>query len=430
MDIAHLENLSPYTWAFTQFFGGLGIVAVLSGNPLTILLAWSVIDFTECIAFIRIMPSSRERENVVISLSVRIMGIVLVISSVIIAQGKGIPLSFDAIPNQVSALLILAAAFRLGVLPPNQINLEEPNIFRNTETSIRFISSIAGIVLGVRAANSGVISDWFQYIIVFLTAAVILNAIFWLQAKNDIKGLSYWIIGYGSFSLVAAAQGLQSASLSWALAMVFSGALLFNISQKNRWFIMLVYLGCIGFSTLPWTPTWEGSVQIFSLPWYYRIIFLIIQALMVLGYIRIAMQSAVKEQSIEKWALLIYSIGLIILPITHYGLFYSMRISGIDYVSFQTAGWWSGVISTGLATILLIRYRDKFILTQTNVSRIKTVFLWISHFLWWGYRSLGRILYIMTRMLEGDGSVLWAILILILLTVTISIWGNGDIIEL
>ena len=96
-DIAHLENLSPYYWAFIQFFGGLGIIAVLSGNPLTILIAWSVIDITECIALLRSVAKSRDRENVVISLSVRITGIVLVISAMIIAQGMGNPLSFNEI---------------------------------------------------------------------------------------------------------------------------------------------------------------------------------------------------------------------------------------------------------------------------------------------------------------------------------------------
>ena len=99
-------------------------------------------------------------------------------------------------------------------------------------------------------------------------------------------------------------------------------------------------------------------------------------------------------------------------------------------ISFQTSGWWSGVIPTGMAAILVIRYRDKEILPRTYVSRIKAVLLWISRFLWWGYRYLGRILYFVTRILEGEGSVLWAILILLLFIVTISIWGNGEIIEL
>jgi hypothetical protein len=429
MDIAYKENLSPFSWAFIQLFGGLGIVAVLSGNLLTILIAWTMIDIAKCIALLRIAPSSRDRENVVISLSFGIMGIVLVISAMIIAQGIGIRLSFDNIPNQVSVLLILAAGLRLGFLPLNQLYLKEPNKFRNVETTIRIVSSVAGIILGVRAANSGITGDWFLIIIVLSTAIVTLNAIFWIQAENDIKGLSYLIIGYGSFSLTAAAQGFQSASLAWALSMMFSGALLFKISHNNRWMIILVFLGGIGLSALPLTPTWGGSVQIYSLPWFFRIIFLIIQALMIVGYIRITIQSLNIEQGIEKWTLFVYLIGLIILLVTYYGLFYSMWISGLHYISFQSSGWWGGVISTGMATILIVKYRDKLIFPRAYVLRIKAIFLWISRFLWWGYRYLGRILYFVTRILEGDGSVLWAILILLLFIITISIWGNGEILE-
>jgi hypothetical protein len=430
VDIAHLENLSPYSWAFIQFLGGLGIMAVLSGNPLTILFAWSVIDITECIALLRNVPSSRDREKVVISLSVRITGIVLVISSVIIAQGMEIPLSFDEVPNQVSVILILAAGLRLVALPFNQLHLKDQNKFRNAEITIRFISSVAGIVIGVRAAESGITGDWFLIIIVLLTAVVTLNALFWINAKNEIQGISYWIFGYGSFSLAAAAQGIQSASLAWALAMVFSGALFFKIIHRNRGINLLVYLGGIGISALPLIPTWEGSVQIYSLPWFSRIIFLFIQALMIVGYIRITTQSTHKDHGIEKWALVIYSIGLTILPMMHYGVFYFMWISGLNYISFQSAGWWSGIISTGISIILIIRYRGKFVLLHNYVSRINTILLWISRFLWWGYRLLGRILFFVTRIFEGDGSLLWAILILILLTVTIRIWGSGDIFEL
>jgi hypothetical protein len=53
-----------------------------------------------------------------------------------------------------------------------------------------------------------------------------------------------------------------------------------------------------------------------------------------------------------------------------------------------------------------------------NVFRLD----WLYRFIWFVYETLGKILTIFSAILEGDGGVLWALLLLVLL---VSLIGRG-----
>ena len=430
-DIVKVNELNPQTWPVILALGGVGLVSVIAGNPLTLLFSWVVIDITESIVLFLRTSGSDERERVVIAFSVRIAGIIMLISAMIRAEGLGKTLSFEDIPVEVSGYLLLAAGFRLGVLPPNQPHLKEPQMRRGLGTIIRFVPVAASVILIVRGARAGINGTWWlSFFLIFSAISAILSSIAWFRAENEIQGRPYWILGMSSFALASGAIGLPVASSVWGLGMVLIGAVLFLYSQHHRLFLIILALSAVGLTTLPLTPSWEGSVLFIELPWIFRIVFYVAFGIFIFGYYRFSKRyNGNNNTEIERWMWLVYPAGLALLPITFYALVYIRWFLGFQEITFQDQGWWMGVVGIIFAVTFLVLSKKSitFPIIKLGIGR---VFEWVYDVFWWGYRAFGRLLYIITQILEGDGSILWAMLILILLIVTLIQWGGGDRLEL
>lgn len=431
-DIAHVRELNPETWVSSQVLGAVGLIAVLAGNPVTLLLSWAVIDIAEIIVLLMQVKGSLARERVVVAFSVRVAGMLILILAMLHASGLGVELTFASIPAEIAGYLFLAGGLRLGVFPPHQPFLREPLLRRGLGTLIRFVPVSASLVLLVRAAHVNLIGIWEAVFMLLAAFLAISSAIIWLRANNELEGRPYWILGLGAFALAAAIKGLPVASAAWGLALLFSGALLFLFSVNHRWLMIFPVLGAVGFSALPLTPAWEGSAFFFELSWGYRIVFFVALALLFVGYLRHARRSIPIDEGFERWMWIVYPLGLTVLSLTHYGLIYIKWRMDFQEISFQTPGWWSGLIPLGLAAILLVLSRRRSLTAPRFLNHFGELFNlnWLYRFLWGIYRGFGRALYIFTQLLEGEGGILWTVLILIMLIVTINLWGSGVGLEL
>ncbi|MBU0511428.1 MAG: hypothetical protein KJ638_06980, partial [Chloroflexi bacterium] len=82
----------------------------------------------------------------------------------------------------------------------------------------------------------------------------------------------------------------------------------------------------------------------------------------------------------------------------------------------------------GLAAALMALFRRNLVPSTKMTSVLWDVFslTWLYRLFWWLYRSLSTVVANIALILDGEGGVLWAVLILILL-VTIIIqqgWGG------
>jgi hypothetical protein len=430
-DVSGVRELDPQTWASSQALAGVGLVAVVAGNPLTLLMTWAVLDIAESVVLLLQVKGSQERERVVVAFSVRVGGMFMLLSAMLRASALGEMLTFQNIPAEVSGYILLAAGLRLGVLPPHQPFLQEPLMRRGLGTLLRFVPVAASVVLLVRAASAEVTGIWSTVFLLLAAFTTFSSALVWLRAKDELQGRQYWVLSLGAFALASAVKGLPAASAAWGLAMLFSGALLFLFSTRLRRLLIIPILGMIGFSALPFTPTWEGSAFFFALPWGYRIVFWAALAILLLGYLRHARRAEPPEPGFERWMWIVYPLGLGVLLFAHFGLTYINWGRGMREISLQTPGWWSGLIPLGLAALFLVWSHREPWSVPVFLSRIGEAFTlnWMYRFFWWLYRSIGRVLSIFTKLLEGDGGILWALLILLMLIVTVNLWGAGDTLE-
>jgi hypothetical protein len=124
-------------------------------------------------------------------------------------------------------------------------------------------------------------------------------------------------MGVASLSIAAALQAQTGASLAWGLALLLCGAQLFLFSIRSRLLLALPILSLLGFTTLPFTPTWQ-TVRMFSTSFHPLLLpFPLIHALLMAGYLQRMLTPGVELERSERWILAIYPWGLALLVIVH-----------------------------------------------------------------------------------------------------------------
>jgi hypothetical protein len=425
-DAARAAEADWSAWAGTLALAALGIFAVLAGNPLTLLLGWMAIDLAELLILLSQVSKSEMRERAVIAFSARIFGSLLLISAFVVAAAGDETLAFESVPVRASLFLVLAAGLRLGVLPLHVPFFQELPIRRGLGTMSRLVPGAAGLILLVRTAGGLAAPLEFSILIPLLVLAALAGlygGLAWFLADDELDGRPAWILAIASLCLAATIMQKPQASLAWALSGLFSGGLLFLTSIRNRRLAWLSLLGLISISALPYTPSWNG-VFLFLDPFQPLLsLFLITHALLLAGYARHALQPGPSLLGVERWIWLIYPLGLLLLPLTHFLIGWWILDSPSG---FPVLVWILGFVALGLAALLIfIGY--KFWDYTSSIHDLLREFLslnWFYRFLWFTYRYLRRFSAFITSIFEGEGGILWAFLILILLLSVIAS-GNG-----
>jgi hypothetical protein len=211
--------------------------------------------------------------------------------------------------------------------------------------------------------------------------------------------------------------------------------LILSFSLRHRNFIPLIVLGVFNLSTLPFSPTWQGTVIYQSISsvignrvlfLLFSISFLFIQALLLSGYIRHFLAGVFpakeeKSQHIERWVWVLYPLGLILIVAAHLiiGWFLLPDLNGLPLVA-----WIIGPVTLLIAAIILFiswRLPQPFHIPQklTKTSFWNTLFSfeWLYNFIWNAYRTVSRLFGVISTILEGDGGILWALVLFALIFV-------------
>jgi hypothetical protein len=417
VDVLDYDEIDPHAWASGLAITGLGVVAILAENPLTLLLAWSAMDISETLMLLQRVPNRDFRERVVIAFSVRVAGILLVLSATLRARFLGTYLTFEQIPVSVRWYLLLAAGLRLGVFPPHQSFFREVPLRRGLGTIVRLVPVASSLVLLARVANVGPMQQAVFPLLLGAALAGLYGALSWASAESELDGRPNWILAMSAFSFVAAVNGLPQVSVSWGMALIVSGGMLFLLSLPGRQSIILGLIGLVSVSMLPYTPHWQGVRVYVRLHPGFVVTFILIQIVLLFGYLRHLLSKISSASQVENWMLILYPVGLIVLPISHWGV----NLLGGGIVSPEplplASHWWAGIVVLLVVAVSIVaRWRQVTLPPQIVATLGQGLSLqWLYLPLWWGYRTVGKLFEALSSILEGEGGVLWAILLLSLL---------------
>ena len=110
-------NVSPYAWVGVLSLVGVGMLAVLSANLLTLILAWTLIDLIELVI---LQANSSVRPlgiQTVISFGIRVTGTVLAMVAALISRSQNLAPTFAELPPVNALLLLLEGDLRVSLWP-------------------------------------------------------------------------------------------------------------------------------------------------------------------------------------------------------------------------------------------------------------------------------------------------------------------------
>jgi hypothetical protein len=413
----------PTAWAGTLLVTFLGILAVAADNPLTLILAWTAIDLVELIVMLRSTDGGQHVRGVVGGFAARAAGSGLVLWAVLIGQANGTQFTFQDPSYKVGILLLFAMGLRLGSRV-QELPLPEDNVaLRKFGIHLQLVSAAATLSLLGKISTVAPNSTLSIIIIILVAITACYSAWRWMRSSDGAHGRSFWVLAMASLSLAGSLIGNPTGSVGWGVMLVFAGGLLFFYSARQKSTIWLPFLGLLGFSTLPFTVSataWQAGN---SIPWYIAALFIPAQTFLMAGFIHHALQHGEEYLEYqERWVKVLYPIGLFLLA----ALTILLGLWGWDG-AFQMGRWWSAAISFILAigfALLPPRYFLRIPSSgRTNRWRQLIRFEWFSWIFAMTYAFFDQVANIITSSLEGDGGVLWSLLLMVLVLSVLSARG-------
>jgi hypothetical protein len=422
-DAARASDADSAAWSSSLALSGLGIFAVLAGNPLTLLFLWTAIDITQLVIMIWRLKPGQGLDRAMVSFSARAAGIFLFVLSIIYTPQTGVRFGFQTLSSISSFLLILAAGLRLGVLPLSGPDQSEFKLPRGLGTISQLIPAAASLVLVVRIADISASTYFIPLLLLFSWAAGVYGGYLWTVSQDELEGRSYWVIAVGSLAFASALRGMAEASLAWSIVGLLTGGLIFLMSARQKYSIAFLILGLLTLSGLPFTPTSSGML-LYSTPFNPMLfLFVLPHALMLVGYLKQATRERELLPGVERWVRIIYPWGLSLL------LLVQVVISwwGVRPI-LNEIGLLVAMITFILAALIYWAYLRGYRVPHIIENILEPVLSlrWLRRIIQSMYTITGRLLNGINSVLEGEGGVLWAILLLILLIAYFSQVGIGE----
>jgi hypothetical protein len=437
-DTARLQGItSVWEWAGSLALTGTGLLAVMAGTPFTLAITWMVVDLIDLV-FVLSGSSSRSMTiQSVFSFAARAGGTFFILLGAIAARSQGLALTLTNIPPSTGTYLFIGAGLRLGVFPIHPPYVSVPSLRRGFGTLLRLVSPASSLMLLSHLPQNPV-STALTPVFTFLTVVVVVYAaLMWFQAGDELNGRPFWLLALAGLAMLCVLRGQPSASITWGITLLLSGALIFLFSARAPGLVFIPLLAGINLLGLPFSPSaggWPGLVRPFTPSSFFAILAVFLLAY---GYFRYAVLPGERLSSLERWAKPVYPLGLLFLIATHWVI----GIWGLPG-SITPGIWWAGLIPLALSAVAIAwaRRADNreapegqsnpvglLQVASTLVWKPLSSFFfmgWFYRLLGWLFMFLGRLVNFLSLVLEGDGGVLWAFLFLALLISLISAGGK------
>lgn len=416
------------TWTGSMVLTAVGLLSIFSQTLLAVIITWTIIDFVEVGILIRVLNHPKVHFAGIIEFATRIIGTILVVSALVISNFHTEITGIAHYSQAVYILFILGSILRLGILPlhvPLTANLP---IRRSLGTILRFVAPISVLSFLVQVQPQLQYSAINRIILPFALITAFFGSIKWALAKNELSGRPYWMLAFSGLVIVCALRGQADGIIALSVILVICGGFIFLNSYSTKLLKTISVIGMVGMIGFPFTPTaliWTSLMN--SAHPLANILFIIIICLLIFGFLKHLFRPKNLNSPKELWMKLSYSFGSWFLILTPW----VTLVWSFELIRNSTE-WISPIIALALSGILFFLPKSrpgKKILGKPVILRIiapLTVlgrligkffqFEWL-FFLGRMVNSLiARPLTFLVDILEGDGGLLWAFLLLALIS--------------
>jgi hypothetical protein len=374
------------------------------------------------------LDSEKMRRRTVLVFFIHLLGIVcLLYAGVVSVRDNSSLLLQQASPSAI-VFVVLAAGIRLGALPVDS-KLQIDTAGRRSFGTLRSLASMALVVvllIRVSAAleNVQIPENLWLGLFSLLGLIALLFSFTWVFTRDELEGRQAWIVSLGLIVTATMLRADVNSGISWGLAAIFSGGLIFLASIRDKISLWITIIGLTGICLLPFTPAWGGA-NLFAAPYNLPLILYFISAVfLILGYAKHAVQVMPEPSGLERWIRVVYPLGLLLLPLSQFGLGWLYKPQ-IGQVSLEA--WIIGPALIFLSAIAFLMWRRSRIIPSKLVSAVYQLINlnWLRLIVIWVFDQLARLLNFGSRILEGEGGFLWVLLVIVLLFAVLLISFGG-----
>jgi hypothetical protein len=256
-----------------------------------------------------------------------------------------------------------------------------------------------------------------------------------LTAPNELDGRPFWFIALAALGIACALNGMAQSSIAWGVALILVGSVIFLFSARRQRSLFFAIAGMMGLIGLPYFPTASGWQGIFGGRFSLAgIAFFLSIVLLAWGYLCHFLRQREELYRMERWVHTVYPAGLAALLIAQF------VVGVLGWPGSFTVGIWP--VSVGVAVAVVIglvsawHFRN-MLARGAHAFRWVQILLdglgkglgaffrlnWLYGTLLWLYRLVQRAVQMITVIFEGEGGVLWTLVVLALL---VSLLWSGN----
>ncbi|MCJ7717874.1 MAG: hypothetical protein MUO54_15335 [Anaerolineales bacterium] len=415
------QRFSPPQIAWISTLGGICFLAVLSDNIYTFLVFWTLIEIF-WITYTVINQAVMEKDiRLILPIIVRLGGPLTLIYAAVIGLEEGINAAFSGFGSSSGPILVLAGVYSLIIsfFGRESITLAEERF--DLERILRLLPAALSFMLITRGAaimEPIMVQPGLKIIIAVLTLVYGLLSIISTSRKRSRMIWSYGLIGLTAASALFFSSAL---SLSWGLIFMLPGILMFQSYPSKTQLNAALIAASIGMLPIPFLPAWNGS-GLFTrdLP---GILFAISAGILIGGTYSNNISREGEEKFQSDPVPLLPILSPIILLLTQFVVAFESNLldSSMEFLSIPITVW----IPVFLIVLLyVLGERIPGVNTDRVDERIQRARKKISSFASGAAKFINQAIILITRLFEGEGGLIWALLIGFLLLTLITLSGG------
>lgn len=407
--------VSWVTWAPGLTITSAGLLAALSGDLLTFLFTWTLLDLLVIALQISGLPRTEERQRVLQQASLLFIGTFVLFAGWIFSfYGQGL----------AAILGFVSVSLRLGLWTPRPVWISPAAVRKDLASAIMLVPLAASLALLARLDAIAEPGRTTFLLLALLPAAYAAGL---LLLKADEAQAHLWVVGQASLAAAAALGGQGQAALAFSLLLLLGQGFLLLVHHVPRFRFPISAAAVVLLCGLPLTAGYWGTGIYANWASPLILAFLPIQAVLLAGWLRWALQAPEEPLPAEPWMRTIQWLGYATLPLVY--IFFGIGLLPSVATDVPSLTWWPAVATLAGAALLYFVFGRS---TRQLHPRAQFAFDWIFSMRWLQVlvasltNPLSRSLGFLSSLSEGHAGVLWALLFMALLLSLAGQYGLGS----
>ncbi len=416
------QRFSPQQSVWIYSLGGVCLLAVISDNVYTFLVFWTLIEVIWITYSVLYQREKVSDSRLILPVAVRLAGPILLIYAASSGLEEAANSSFSGFSSTAGPILAAAGICGFGSWFPTRERFVNEELKGDLGQLLRVLPSAISIMLITRGAvimDPSVIQSGLITVVASLSLVLGLIGI---RAYKLQWSRTLWSLGALGLILGSALTAFPAASLSWGLFLILPGSLVFLSFENKTQLTAALVMVSIGMIPIPFLPTWNGA-KLFG-NGLSGILFAIAAGVLIGGILLKTIQKVKEDDNPPNSVTLLYVMSPVIIIFTQ--LVIALEHKLLDF----SGGILSKPISLWIPLLLIILFLifgER--IPQLNTYRGDEKFIYaLDIFSDIGSRAAklaDRTVFLITSLFEGEGGLIWALILGFLLLTLITLSGGS-----